>query len=189
MYMLVVDGETLIAAVQPEYPPNRTSVWEVTQELSCKNSHFFDAGFLRKLNDPVNRVTVFLRNVVLLHRLFLQPGEFNPVFPLEQIPDGVVGERLDRDVGFVEIFQIISIQAGPEIHEAIFVGGSGVTGEENTLHGRELYRPALQVRAIYSSWSMDDLLKLFADYCGVLIILPTQPFSTVAGEHFVPEDQ
>jgi hypothetical protein len=57
------------------------------------------------------------------------------------------------------------------------------------LHGRELYRLALQVRPSTQAGAMDDFLKLFADYGGILVILPTQPFLTVAPEHLVPEDK
>src|SRR5258708_30757116 len=105
MHMLIVDGKPLIAAVEPEYPPDFATLFEViAQELTCKHRCLVGAGAVRKLYCSFNAFMIFLVSVILLYRCSFSLGKLPTVFPLTKSHYYFICERFDQNVGVVQTF-------------------------------------------------------------------------------------
>lgn len=105
MHMLIVDGKPLIAAVEPEYPPDFATLLEViAQELSRKRRCLVNAGSVREVYCSFNAVVIFLGNVMLLYGFSFSRGKLPAVFPLKKAHYYFICERFDQNVGVVQTF-------------------------------------------------------------------------------------
>jgi hypothetical protein len=128
--VLVVDWEFRSAAMEPEYPPDRSTLAELGKKLSGCYARWKMADFRAP------------RGEISKHRVPLRIRQWCSVLPPEPIEYPGLGEFL-ADVVAIEVVVVTLVPRRPEIHERFFRGlNRRVNDQLQTITSQSLYRIA-----------------------------------------------